>query len=100
MGLGGPDPLIEALLPVPNPNPAFVALRLSLPAHKVRLRLYSRAMTAVWEAELGPLAQGWHQARLPAGMAHAQGTYFLQAAVMNSDGKPASRATAKLMLLR
>jgi hypothetical protein len=71
-----PGPLvIEAVVPWPNPNPQAIAVKLSGPAERVTLKVYSVAWVLVGQTQSGSLAPGWANLDLPAGV-EAKGLFY------------------------
>ena len=57
---------ILACLPVPNPDPLWIALNLDGSADDVELKLYSPGLTLLKQLSSGPLPSGWSKVPLPA----------------------------------
>jgi hypothetical protein len=80
--------VIEAAVPWPNPNPQAIAVKLSGPAERVTLKVYSVAWVLVGQTQSGPLAPGWANLDLPAGLG-AKGLFYF--VVQAQEGRRAAQ---------
>jgi hypothetical protein len=88
--------VIDALLPVPNPNPGALGIELEGPADSVRVRVYTQALIRVRDrvvVPMAPLLVGWNLVPLPAevldGLAH--GLYFLKVEALRGGASSAPK---------
>ena len=56
---GGGSLLIDAGVPLPNPNPRELAIHLQGPAEQIRLKVYSVAWVLIVQVTTGPSTKGW-----------------------------------------
>ena len=98
--LGGPL-ILDAVVPIPHPDPLALALLLQGSCEGLRLRLYSQAMAKVLELKGGAQPAGWCRWQLPqdwdAGV--APGLYFAVVTAFRGAESSPSR-TIKMVLLR
>jgi hypothetical protein len=67
-------------LPVPEPNPRFIAVHVAGPCDRVQVCLYTRAMVCLAKVDgPGAVAPGWIKVSLPIGALRANGAYHYTA---------------------
>ena len=62
---------VETVIPVPNPDPHVLAIRLGAPVSRMQLAYYSPAMVLLARQDLGAQVPGWVRVPLPAGFSAA-----------------------------
>ncbi|MGH7441477.1 MAG: hypothetical protein ACREKE_02260 [bacterium] len=90
-------------LPVPNPNPADLALGLAGSADSIRLRLHSKAQVLVADFSVGgPFGSGWDRVSLPEGWSRglANGPHFAVVWPMRAGLAGAALKPLKMVILR
>jgi hypothetical protein len=95
---------INALIPLPNPNPNKLCIKLASPADEVEFRIYTIAYVLLGSFKAGPLHAGWNHFPIPTGLLEqtASGTYYLLA-TLKRNGEPNDRQAAragKLTIIR
>jgi hypothetical protein len=97
----GSGPLqVLGLRGAPNPDPRAVAILLSGPADAAELRLWTPALVLIGSVRSGPLAAGWQQVPLPAGLLAAAPRGLCYATVRLERGAQRSAPVAPLRLFR
>lgn len=94
-------PRIERHVPYPNPGAACLVLKLSAPANRVRVRVYSTAMNVVGQSDSGPYRRGWNRVPLPNAVVQApHGVYFYVAEACGAEGCGPTAGPGKMFIGR
>jgi len=98
--LGGPL-IIQAVVPVPNPNPASLALDLKGPADGVSLEVFTEALVQVRQAQIqARLNAGWSNVLLGSALKNLPlGLYFVRVQAMRA-GATSSAVIVKALITR
>ena len=94
---------VEAVSPLPNPNPTALKIRLRGVAGQLRVDLWSRAFRRVGRVELaGPLGPGWTTVTLPPQLLAElpNGGYFLTVQAAKSGRSPVQARPGRFYLAR
>lgn len=91
------------MVPLPNPDPKWLAILMDGPADAVKLRVFSKAMTLVRVGEIqAQLSLGWNHVPLAPDLLAGlpSGLYFLSTSPSRAGVTGFAGPTAKLVLLR
>ena len=94
---------IGSVVPLPNPDPKWLAILMDGPADAVKLRVFSKAMTLVRVGEIqAQLSLGWNHVPLAPDLLAGlpSGLYFLSTSPSRAGVTGFAGPTAKLVLLR
>lgn len=103
--MGGGTLVVEGGNFYPNPwgagSAARFALKLSGPAERVRLKIYTEALVAVGSVDLGGAMRGWNSFSLPVWVVGLpNGTYYYVISAERGVVKAARPAVGKLVVIR
>lgn len=92
-------PVIDRIVPVPNPNPRMLDLRLLGALSQVQVKVWTVALVLVGQSQAGPLQAGWQQVPLPSLAALPSGAYFIS--VSGQQGSTSAKAppAARMLVL-
>ena len=86
---------VDSAVALPDPDPVWLKVKLSGPADRVRLRIFSQAYVLVGTYESGPLPGGWDQLPLAAAaVGLPNGLYFVMVDAFRGSEKSPKPARA------
>jgi hypothetical protein len=99
---GNGIPAVERILPWPNPGCAALRVKLSAPAERIRVKVWTKALMLVAAGESGPAPQGWSWVPMPRDFIKdpSSGLYFITVDAWGGGGKSADAPAAKAFILR